>query len=87
MESTAWSRRTWVTCGSFSVVAEKRPMIIDEAEQHFYTAEVILPSMMMWSFLRPSTNKTVPTVNSEAFIVPQNTLAVLKAVSGIGPIS
>ena len=66
---------------SFSVVrAEKRPMIIDEAEQHFYTAEVLLPlDDDVVIFAAPSTNRTVPYNEFEAFIVPQNTLAVLKA--------
>lgn len=68
-------------CPSFSVVKTwKREAIIDEAEQHFYTAEVLMPlDGDVVIFVAPSTNKEVPYEEIEAFLVPKNTLVAVKA--------
>ena len=68
-------------CPSFSVVKTwKRDMVIDEAEQHFYTAEALLPlDGDIVIFVAPSTDRTVPFDEIEAFIVPKNTLVTVKS--------
>lgn len=67
-------------CPSFSVVKTwKREPVIDEAEQHFYTAEVLLPlDGDVVIFVAPSTNREVPYKEIQAFAVPKNTLVTVK---------
>jgi ureidoglycolate lyase len=61
---------------SFSVVKTwKRPLVIDEAEQHFYTAEALLPlDGDIIVFAGHSTNKEVPYDGIRAFYVPKDTM-------------
>lgn len=66
---------------SYSIVkTNKRAMVIDEAEQHFYCTETIVPlNDDIVIFVGESTDKVYPSEKIEAFIVPQNTIVVLKA--------